>query len=407
MQLQELTRRKPDGQREVLPTAAFLTNTGREATVYNEVISFPVTTIIAGNDFCGGLLHSDTFQLIEKAVLLRSGKLSQTMPVATEKIAVSSLRKMEGHFLYGGLLLNNFGHFLLESLGRLWAYHLCKSFNPYILFYAPWGIPDYRRSKHFVNQLFKGFGIPVERIIFLTEMVQFKNVIVPEQKYGYGMCRTPDSTFLQFVRSFKPGNQLFGRKSTADKVYVSRSQLPFGQGRPLGETLFENYLQANGYVVIYPEQLTIYEQVAIYSNAKKIVFCDGGAMYSCILLPDIRADIAIVARRRDHRWNYKEVTEFFLGYNKSILWIDEVTGQYQFGLETWDAAAEVDWYKVSVTLQEQGFVTSIFEVTNAEDYRNTIRRELLQYVQSIQSNPLFLDYMQTMKATYDILPASF
>jgi hypothetical protein len=175
----------------------------------------------------------------------------------------------------------------------------------------------------------------------------------------------------------------------------------------LGEVIFEKYLQANNYKIIYPEKYTLYEQLSIYKQAKKIIFCDGGATYATILLPHLNAEIAIIARRRDNRWNYKEVTEHFFGYKKNVLWIDEVMGQYQYGLETWDAVAEMDWYKVSRTLKDKKFVETLFEEKDATNLAEIKRKELQSYIQSIHTNPLFLSFMLNLREEYPILPVSF
>lgn len=386
---------------------AFANSLGTEIAVFENAISYPVTNDGAVYDFRGGLIDSETLKLIEEAILSRHNKPCQAMPELVDKnIEINKLTQIEGTFLFGGILLNNFGHFLLESIGRLWAYGLFKKFDPYILFYAPWGIPDYQKKNNYVHQVFKALGIPLNRLVFFTEIVQLKKVIIPEQKYGFGKCRMPDNTFINFIQSFNLPNRIRVNAS-ADKIYVSRSKLPFNQGRPFGETEFEKYLQSNGYLIIYPEKHTLYQQLAIYKTASKIIFCDGGAMYGTILLPNLNADIAIVARRRDPRWNYKELTEHFYGYKKSVLWIDEIISQYQYGMETWDAAGEIDWYKVGVTLQKEKFVTSTFEGLETSFYKDLKRKELQQYIESIHTNPIFLNYMEKIKEEYPILPNSF
>ncbi|MEG4810813.1 hypothetical protein QUA82_24090 [Microcoleus sp. F8-D3] len=55
---------------------------------------------------------------------------------------------------FGGRLNDRFGHFLLESLSRLWAYEAFRQFDPYIFFYTPRGMPDYLE-----NFLRDGFGL--------------------------------------------------------------------------------------------------------------------------------------------------------------------------------------------------------------------------------------------------------
>jgi Glycosyltransferase 61 len=400
--------RKFNNQKENHEIERIVSSKSGEITIYENLISYPVEDEGVEFDFKGGLVDSKTTELVAETVLIRHNKLSQVKPDFNYSNDINTLPNKNAVFFYGGILLNNFGHFLLESTGRLWAYELFKKFDLYILFYAPWGTPNYKKKDNYMYQVFKGFKIPLNRIVFFTDVVQLKKVIVPQQKYGFGKCSMPDDTFIKFVKSFSIPGSLIKPNRSADKIYVSRSQLPFSTGRPFGENQFEAYLQANGYVVIYPEKLTLYEQLEIYKKAKKIIFCDGGATYATVLLPYLNATVAIIARRRDYRWNYKDViTEHFEGYKKPVLWIDEITAQYQYGLESWDAAAEIDWYKVSITLKEEGFTKTTFEGLDSPVYEEIKKTELHQYIQSIQSNPLFLNYMQKLKEKYPAVTNSF
>ena len=393
----------------------FVAASGFDMTIYENLISYPIKDAKAGYDFQGGLIHPKTLQLVEEAVHQRHDKTSQIIPdTGLTSLDIPKLRKVEGTFLFGGIIFNNFGHFLLESIVRLWAYEHVREFDPYIFFYSPWGIPEYKERHNYMHQVLKGFNIPFNRIVFISDIVLLSKVIIPQQKYGFGLCRTPDNMIMNFIKSFKIPNPSFKitnpldkSGSPANKIYVSRSQLPFSQGRPFGEIQFENFLKANGYLIFYPEKHTLYDQLRIYKKAKKIIFCDGGAIYASILLPDLNAKTAIIARRRDHRWNYKELTEHFLGFNLPVLWIDEIVGQFQYGMETWDAAGEINWYNVSVILKNENFVESTFQGLDSPDYEEMKRKELQQYIQSIQTNPRFLNYMQKLREQYPVLPASF
>jgi Glycosyltransferase 61 len=377
-------------------------------SLHTDVVSYPVSVTKGEYDFSGGLIDSKTSKLIDEAILIRYDKRSQEMPPwKANKQELQQLPVIEEVVFFGGILFDNFGHFLLESLARLWAYDQIRKFNCIVLFYTPWGIPDIKNKGHFIHQSLKAFDIPLNKIIFLKDITRLKKIIVSEQKYGFGKCRKPDQIFISFIKTFKlPGSYEKGN-NLPGKIYVSRSQLPYKQGRPVGENLFEKYLVANGYYVIYPEKLTLYKQLALYKHATKIIFCDGGATYCNVLLPDFKADVAIVARRRDHRWNYKEITDHFLGYKKNILWIDEVTGQYEFGLETWDALAEIDWHKVSQVLKSEGFTSSIFEGYNDADFAIVRKEALRQFIQSIQNDPKFLNFMEKLKEQHELLPTSF
>src|SRR5262249_23029959 len=122
----------------------------KELSVFTKPISIPLTSGAVDIDFFGGLVDGNTNELIKEAVLLRYGKLCQRLPDDRSLLAgATSLTEHSGIFLFGGVLLDNFGHFLLESLSRLWAYSLVKEIDPLIFYYAPWGIPDYKNKGHY------------------------------------------------------------------------------------------------------------------------------------------------------------------------------------------------------------------------------------------------------------------
>jgi hypothetical protein len=380
-------------------------------SIHKNLISYPLSKErYDQGEYLGGLINSNTYELVKEAIhsgsqLYGGEHLCQKLPSfeiqSDIKKDLSQVPEIEAIVLFGGILFNHFGHFLLESLGRLWAYKFVKELDPYICFYAPDGIPDYLRRSNFVNQIMTGFGIPHDRLIFINSLVKLKEVIVPCQKYGWGIFKKPDSVFLDFVKSFSFKNDVPKEFTDVDKIYVSRTRLPFKSGmnthgRMIAERLFEEYLTANGYQVLYPERYHLFQQLSIYNNAKKIIFSSGSALHACILLPDLRADVAIIARWQDPKDNLFH-TEQFQGYGKSVLGIDALRGQYQLGLEHWDALSDVDWYKASLLLKEQGFVNTDFSSFNHLDPRHLIRSELENYIQEVLHDHRFTDFMMQLK----------
>jgi hypothetical protein len=376
-------------------------------SLYRDLISYPLNNKkYDEREYQGGLVEIKSQALVKEAIHLGSQKfgdesLCQRLPDIELQKDLSKVPKIETPVLYGGILFNHFGHFLLESLGRLWAYEYVKELNPCICFYAPQGVPDYLRNNHYMNQVMTGFGIPLERLIFINELVQLKGVIVPEQKYGWGFFKKPDATFLNFVRSFSFSNNLPKEFEQIERVYVSRTKLPFKSGmnthgRIIAEHLFEEYLLANGYKILYPERYNLFQQLSIYNHAKKIIFSSGSALHSCILLPDLEADVAIIARWQDPTDNLFHI-EQFQGYGKPVLGIDVLKGQFQLGLEYWDALSEVDWYKASLMLEEKGFVDGSFSSFNDLNSKQLVRSELESYIQEIIYDHRFTDFMMKLK----------
>ena len=358
-----------------------------------EVISIPLTR---GKDkeYYGGLVDSKTGKLIDEAIHF-DGDNSQEFP---EQKDIRTDIQINHVLFFGGILYDHFGHVLLDSISRLWAYPLIKELDPYIYFYVPWDTPKYLEKNNYVYQILKGFNIPHKRIIFSAKPAKLRKVIIAPQKYGYGLCKSPDKHFMNFLRSFTYKKSVPQNFEDADKIYVSRTKIKYGLGKPIGEKYFEAFLESIGYRIFYPEHYKLNEQLTVYSNAAKVIFCEGSALHACILLPDIKAEIAIISRRKDFKKVVNLITDQFIGFKKDFLWIDEVGRQYQFGLETWSAIAEIDWYKVSYSLSKHKFIDNLFGDFTRLNYNEIVQEEIKMYIEEIRNRPEFLDFL---KANYE------
>ncbi|SNS96015.1 Protein of unknown function [Geodermatophilus saharensis] len=365
-------------------------------TVHRDVVSVP---LVPGRDraFSGGLLDGRTRHLLPEAVHLDTGEPQQEEADPLALTAGSRLPEFRVPVLYGGLLHGHFGHFLLESLGRLWAHEQVRGLDPHVAFHPGYGRLDLLGKRGFVEQTLTGLGIPMDRVLLLDSPVRLAHVLVPEQMYGYGLCRNPPDTFVEFVRGFSFPHSVPEGLEGATRVYVSRSALPGRLGRPMGETLFEEYLRGEGYAVLHPERHSLYEQLTVYSRAEQIVFCDGAALHGCVLLPDLAARVAVVARRRDPRWDLSRIVDQFHGYGQDVTWIDAVRRQYQFGLDSWDARALVDWYEVSTSLRDAGFTEAEFTGFGDVDVPALVEAEVRDFAAAVRDDPRFTRFLATLE----------
>lgn len=361
-------------------------------TVHHDVISVPLT---AGRDreFRGGLVDGCSRALIESAVLRSGSEWRQEEPVEEGALDVRDLPILDVEVLYGGVLLNHFGHFMLESLGRLWAYDTLRCRDPYVAFHPAYGRVDYWSKRTYARQVLSGFGIPLDRVLLLDRPVRLEQVRIPAQLYGYGMSRNPPQAFVDHMRRFTFRPQVPSGFEGASRVYVSRSGLPDRHGRPIAEQLFEDYLHDQGYAIFHPERYSLYEQLTVYGGAEHLVFCDGAALHGCVLLPDLAARVAVICRRHNPQWDVSGIVDQFRGYGQDVTWIDAVRHQYQFGLEPWDARTFVDWYDVSVRLVEQGFTTAAFAGFLSVDTSELEAAEVHAFVAAIHGDPRFTRYL--------------
>ena len=79
--------------------------------------------------------------------------------------------------------------------------------------------------------------------------------------------------------------------------YFSRTQLRKYAGKLAGELYIEKYLKTCGVKIVYPEQLSLHEQLKILKNAKLIIMTEGSAYHTFQLLGRTNCNLFIIKRR--------------------------------------------------------------------------------------------------------------
>jgi hypothetical protein len=224
---------------------------------------------------------------VDEAVLWRSRPLmvAPDRPEAQEHIP--------GHWIWGGVLLNHFGHFLTESTGRLWGVRPdCDG----ILFISKRGEPDEAgevglQAYHRLFFELLGIDLPI-RVVTRPATVDVLDV--PGQGFGIGKIATGTDEFRAFVA------ERFGKSVPAEGgelLYVSRSGLGAAKGGVLEETRIEAFLTDHGYEVFHPQKHSLAVQIARYKAARRIVALDGSALHLVAMLGKADQQVAVIRRR--------------------------------------------------------------------------------------------------------------
>ncbi|MGA7933642.1 MAG: hypothetical protein WCA35_08850 [Kovacikia sp.] len=112
-------------------------NLNSDVSIYKEIIAIPLEKG-KEKDFSGGLVDSRHLQLVEKAIHRHSSNSIQELSyVGSGDDFGKKILRVEKYVFFGGILFNHFGHFLVESLGRLWAYEAFRQLDPYIFSIHP------------------------------------------------------------------------------------------------------------------------------------------------------------------------------------------------------------------------------------------------------------------------------
>lgn len=200
---------------------------------------------------------------------------------------------LPGRHLYGGVARVHFGHFLTETISRLWALdHLEAPVDSIIL------QPIYHRSaKRLFGKTLREIvevlsnGVPIQA--FDTPM-RAEELVVPSQGVGHFGWSTGTPEFRQFVRNrFEARFKANG----PEKLYISRARLEKCDRHLDQEDQIEEMMVNAGYTIFHPERYTIREQAEHYLAARMIVGGDGSAFHFAAHLLQPGTKVGLIKRR--------------------------------------------------------------------------------------------------------------
>lgn len=226
---------------------------------------------------------------VPEAVLWRG----RALMVAPERPAPTA--HLPGRWLWGGVLLNHFGHFLVESTGRLWGLDALQGLDG-IVFLSKRDSDEEGEvlelsafHRRFMTLL--GIDLPI-RIV--TEPTSIDHLEVPGQGFGIGAIASGTPAFRRFIQT------RFARDIAAEgpeRLYISRSGLSAVRGGILAEDQIEELLASQGYEIFHPQNHPIEVQIARYKAARQVVALDGSALHLLAMVAGPQQQVALIKRR--------------------------------------------------------------------------------------------------------------
>lgn len=223
-------------------------------------------------------------RFVDQAVHWRRGRplliAPQSCPRPRDELA--------GNWLWGGILLNHFGHFLTESTPRLWGLGACDGLDGIVFLHKRNAeVTNFHRD--FLRLM--GCTLPVHVVSRATRVERLQ---VPGQGFGLGRISFGTPRFRDFFRS---GFARDIAPEGPERLYVSRSALGPRKGGILGETVLEDRLAAEGYEVFHPQHHPLAVQIARYRAARQIVALDGSALHLAAFACAAHQRVAMIRRR--------------------------------------------------------------------------------------------------------------
>lgn len=217
-------------------------------------------------------------------------------------------REVPGTSLYGGVIFSQFGHFIAESLHRLWAIGSEPGLADAPIAFHTAGRKMVREGDYpgWMREIFALLGIDTGRIVLIDQATRFERLVIPSQGsiLGWGPV-TPDykALFPPKVRGGSPPEEGTG----SPRLYVSRSRFLHG-GSYLGEALIEDMLARDaGFEILHPQEHSIAAVVRKFEGTETAVFSEGSALHLLELCRRTPRNIFVICRRKYNAFhNYFE-----------------------------------------------------------------------------------------------------
>jgi hypothetical protein len=197
--------------------------------------------------------------------------------------------RYSGSAVFGGMLQNeHFGHFIVENLGRLWAFdHLGHQFETVAFYLRKPSQPIAR----FVSATL-ALVIPEIRIEIVREPTEFDVLAVPGELIEAGYITGHPFNDLMRARLTASHTPITGKK-----IFVSRSKLSKADGGILGDDLIDGYMAEQGYEILHPQEMSVKDQFAAYTSARRLVFAEGSALHLYALVANPLQHVFVIWRR--------------------------------------------------------------------------------------------------------------
>ena len=198
--------------------------------------------------------------------------------------------------IYIGNFKNHWGHFITDEISKI--YYLLKNENS--------NLPIVYCAKEDLKgnylEFFELLGIDTKRLIRIEKPTQFKKVFIPEESYKFEKYYSEE--YENIFNKIKENVE--EDKTLPKKIFLSRKEFKKAQNRDFGEIReIEKFFEDNSYTIIYPEKLTLAEQIKYYKSCDEIVVSSGSVAHNLLFCkPNTKAIIL----NRSYVFNARQAT---------------------------------------------------------------------------------------------------
>lgn len=201
-------------------------------------------------------------------------------------------KQLNGKTLYGGYVREHYGHFLTDTVERLWPLFGNEQLGiDHILFFAD--SPKSMTPTGNFREFFEILGI-WDKLVICDKPIAVEHLVVPDVSFEHPVYYSKE--FLRVFEAIREkcfDKSEFHSSTNCCKIFMTRSQLPNAKNSSININELDKLFAANGFEIIAPEQLTLRELVTKIGNATTIASVSGTLAHNLLFCnPDAEFIIA-------------------------------------------------------------------------------------------------------------------
>lgn len=220
--------------------------------------------------------------------------------------------ELEGSWLYGGTWFNHFGHFLTETVTTLWPQEPVDG----VIFHPFW---FGRERLPYQLEAMRLLGHVRRPSIVGRLRVRVQELLVPTRPYLPNGSAAPEAldVYDRLREAALPGGEASGGQDGPERVFLSRSRHNEGSagGRSASRRGVANDAEVDalaarlGFHVVFPEDLSLSEQIVLASGARVLAGPSGSALHLSVFAG---ADCRVVELGDGRGWGHPVRTQEIL-----------------------------------------------------------------------------------------------
>lgn len=179
--------------------------------------------------------------------------------------------------VYCGYLVNQWGHFLVEAVTRLW-YFLEKdpSIDRYVFFIDE---NEDREIKGNYREFLELLGV-WEKTEIINQPTAYRRVLVPEMSCRSRIFYSP--RYRDIFDRVAENVKVDPAWKPLDKIYYSRTKLAKGRPFEFGFETLDNFFEKNGYTLLYPEKVPLSQMIFYIRHAQVVASLSGSLPHNML-----------------------------------------------------------------------------------------------------------------------------